>query len=38
MGDALVAATAVESRQCLCTANLRHFQRIADLDLKPFHM
>jgi predicted nucleic acid-binding protein len=30
------AATAVEGRLSLCTANRKHYQVIADLDIKPF--
>ena len=34
--DALVAATAVESAQTVCTANVKHFRVIPDLSVKPF--
>ena len=34
--DALVAATAVENAQTLCTANVKHFKAIADLSIKAF--
>ncbi|MEW6201320.1 MAG: type II toxin-antitoxin system VapC family toxin [bacterium] len=36
MGDALVAATAIENRITLCTGNHKHFKSITDLDLKIF--
>jgi len=36
VADALVAATAVEGRLSLCTANRKHYQVIADLNIKPF--
>lgn len=35
-GDALVAATAAESSETLCTGNAKHFKNIPDLVLKPF--
>ena len=35
-GDALVAATAAESSETLCTGNAKHFKNIPDLALKPF--
>lgn len=35
-GDALVAATAIEHQQTLCTGNARHFRPIKELKLKAF--
>jgi len=37
MGDALVAATATEHNDVLCTGNVKHFRHVADLELRPFH-
>ncbi len=34
--DALVAATAVESAQAVCTGNVKHFRGIPDLSVKAF--
>ena len=34
--DALVAATAVENAQTVCTGNVKHFRVIPDLPVKPF--
>jgi hypothetical protein len=34
--DALIAATCVENRLPLCTANVRHFRAVRELDLRPF--
>ena len=36
MADALVAATAVENRLTLCTANKKHYKAVKDLDIKVF--
>jgi len=36
LADALLAATAMESRLTLCTANQKHYKAIRDLDLKIF--
>lgn len=34
--DALIAATAIEAQDALCTANSRHYKVIRDLEIKPF--
>lgn len=36
LGDALIAATAIENSLQLATANVKHFRCIRELDLKPF--
>lgn len=36
--DALIASTAVEYRMALCTANVKHYRAITDLDLKTFRV
>ena len=35
-GDAIIAATAAESNQILCSSNAKHFKSIRDLKLKGF--
>lgn len=35
-GDAIVAATASENRERFCTANMKHFRNIKNLDLYQF--
>ena len=35
-GDAIIAATAVENRLPLCTANVKHFKAVAELDIRAF--
>jgi len=36
LGDALIAATALEHDDTLLTGNVRHFRAIRDLKIKPF--
>jgi len=36
LADALVAATAVENRLTLCTANRKHYAVVSDLETRPF--
>jgi len=38
VSDALIAATAVENGVPFCTANRKHYQVIADLDLMLFRI
>ncbi len=37
-GDALIAASAVESQKTLVTANIKHFRFIQELQLQPFRL
>lgn len=36
LADALIAATAAETRSALCTGNRRHYAGIKDLQVEPF--
>jgi predicted nucleic acid-binding protein len=36
MADALIAATAIESKEALLTGNVRHFRAIKELQCRPF--
>lgn len=38
MADALIAATAAELSECLCTANLKHYKVVSELDTKVFRL
>ena len=36
LADALIAATAIESRKVFVTDNDKHYRRIKELEVKPF--
>lgn len=37
-GDAIIAATAVESGLPLCSGNAKHYKMLPDLDFRPFRV
>lgn len=37
LADALIASTAIENNDTLCTANVKHFKFIPDINIKQLH-